>query len=152
MGDVTRGALGVSLRRRDGSPPEAFEFFIGGYMGTSHRVVWEGGHLRYERFGRGFEPEALDLDDAPSRPAPDWGAFHAAMDRLGVWSWADSYEPEDLIEDGTQWSLELRWGALAVVASGSNAYPGVGATVSGSNTFRAFLRAVRRLTGVDGIA
>jgi hypothetical protein len=41
----------MSRRRRDRSPPEAFEFFIGGHMGTSHRVVWEGGHLRYERFG-----------------------------------------------------------------------------------------------------
>ena len=70
-------------------PPEAFEFFIGGYAGTSHRVVWEDG--------------------------------------------------------------ELRWGDRAVVSEGSNAYPGVGATVSGSNTFRAFLRAVRRLTGVDDI-
>jgi hypothetical protein len=111
----------MSLRHRDGSPPEAFESFSGGYMGTSHRVVREGGHLRYERFGRGNESEALDLDDAPSRPAPDWGAFHAAMDRLDVWSCDESYEPEDLMEDGTQWSLELRSGARAVVAGGASA-------------------------------
>lgn len=132
-------------------PPEAFEFSIGGYTGTSHRVVWEGGDLRYERFGYGFEPEELESHEAFARPAPDWVAFRAAVDRLDVWSWAESYEPEDLILDGTQWSLELHWGDRAVVSGGSNAYPGAGATVSGSNTFRAFLRAVRKLTGVDAI-
>jgi hypothetical protein len=68
-----------------------------------------------------------------------------------VWAWAASYEPADLILDGTQWSLVLRWGERAVATGGSNAFPGVGATASGSNTFRAFLRAVRKLTGVDGI-
>ncbi len=141
----------MKREKREAPPPEAFAFFIGGYTGTSHRVVWEGGDLRYERLGYGFEPDALEPEEEFARPAPDWAAFRAALDRLDVWSWAASYEPEDLIVDGTQWSLELRWGERAVVTGGSNAYPGVGATVSGSNTFRAFLRAVRKLTGVDAI-
>ena len=141
----------MKREKREAPPPEAFAFFIGGYTGTSHRVVWEGGDLRYERLGYGFEPEELEPDEEFARPAPDWAAFRAALDRLDVWSWAASYEPEDLIVDGTQWSLELRWRERAVVTGGSNAYPGVGATVSGSNTFRAFLRAVRKLTGVAAI-
>lgn len=132
-------------------PPEAFEFFIGGYTGSSHQVAWDGAELRYERLGYGFVPEEIEVDDAPTRPAPDWGAFRAAVDRLGVWAWAESYEPERPILDGTQWSLTLRWGDRSVATGGSNAFPGVGATESGSNTFRAFLRSVRNLTGVDGI-
>jgi hypothetical protein len=135
----------------DAAPPEAFEFFIGGYTGTSHQVAWDGVDLRYERLGYGFTPEEIGFDEALPRPLPDWAAFRAAVDRLGVWAWAASYEPADLILDGTQWSLVLRWGERAVATGGSNAFPGVGATASGSNTFRAFLRAVRKLTGVDGI-
>lgn len=142
---------GVTRRRSEAAAPAAFAFFIGGYTGTSHRVVWEAGDLRYERFGHGFEPDALEPQEAFARTTPDWAAFRAAVDRFDVWSWAASYEPDDLIVDGTQWSLELRWGERAVVAGGSNAYPGAGATVSGSTTFRAFLRAVRKLTGVDAI-
>ncbi len=118
-------------RPSEAPPPEAFVFFIGGYTGSSHRVVWVGGELQYERFGHGFEPEELEPDEEFARPVPDWAAFRAAVDRLDVWSWAASYEPEDLIVDGTHWSLELRWDERAVVTGGTNAYPGVGATVSG---------------------
>ena len=86
-----------------------------------------------------------------ARTPTDGAAFRAVVDRLDVWSGAASYERDGLIVDGTQWSLELRWGERAVVGGGSNADPGAGATVSGSNAFRAFLRAVRKLTGVDAI-
>ena len=126
--------------------PDELEFFIGGYTGPSYRVTLRHGLVEYEAFDYGFEPVA-SASDVPHQPAPaDWRAFHAALDRAGVWSWSARYEPPDLIVDGTQWELSLRCGERVVRSSGSNAYPGsMGPEVS--RTFGTFLRAVRRLVG-----
>ena len=136
---------------RDDAAPDEFAFFIGGYMGPSYAIELRDGVLEYRAMGRGFEPLEPETprdhpDDVAPADGPAWLAFFRVVERLGVWSWQERYEPTDVITDGTQWELRLRRGDRVVHASGSNAYPGSEGPEP-SKAFRSFLRAVRKLVG-----
>jgi hypothetical protein len=73
------------------------------------------------------------------RPSPDaWAAFWAALDRLAVWEWRETYAEPDVL-DGRQWSLAIVHGGRELLASGASAEP---------PEFARFLETLDRL--VDG--
>ena len=88
--------------------------------------------------GQRAEEEAFE----PSAAA--WERFWREVDRLDVWSWAESYEPEGVVMDGTYWSVALDQGDRRVRSSGANAYP---EGDDPGRDFRALCRALSRLAG-----
>ena len=100
--------------------PEKLSFYSGGYMGTSYSVELKRGALRYKCWSdRLGEEEKLSI-----KPSPDaWATFWKRLDELGFWSWDGSYQPRDIILDGTSWSVEMSAGDRSVEAHGCNAYP-----------------------------
>ena len=96
-----------------------------------------------------------DMDDIPAveyiQPTErQWQNFRATLDRLEVWDWQRRYEPEDVICDGTSWSVEIVYDDRALRTAGSNDFPeDPGATPETPNPhkrFDRFLRAISRLT------
>lgn len=81
----------------------------------------------------------------PSEQA--WRRFWSALDRLGAWSWAPSYEGREIIIcDGPAWSVEIVWGERRLASRGESAYP-PGGTLRRSREFETFVRALGRLCG-----
>ena len=104
-------------------------------MGESYGLRWKQGKLLYEHFVHGYQKqETTELEVS----AKDWQRFWATVDRLKVWEWDTSYQPDTLIVDGTNWSLEIGYQGKSLDTSGNNAYP---------PAFEKFCAAVRRLIG-----
>jgi hypothetical protein len=99
--------------------PSTLDAFIGGAMGDSFHVTWNGSTLTHKHLGQ-FYTAGPTTD---SRPSPDeWTRFRRALDDIGVWEWEDSYS--DLgVMDGTNWSFTARYGDRRVESKGTNAYP-----------------------------
>ena len=127
--------------------PIRLELFIGGYTGDSFSLRWEGERLIYEAQRYGYQNgEACSI--RPSRQ--QWQGFWRSVERAGMWTWAERYEPQDTVMDGTSWSLELDYIGRSVQSGGENAYPGTLPEHSAAAyppEFRRYLRAVSRLAG-----
>lgn len=126
--------------------PEDFEFQIGGYCGTSHKIEHIGlGKLEY-RYAltqyQWHEPIVLN----PTRAL--WEQFLRDMDEIGVWKW-ESYANYG-IRDGTYWTLALRIKDKILTSEGKNAFPGdTDSNGEPIGEFLLFLKAVQNLTGKD---
>ena len=93
----------------------------------------------------------VDRAYAPGAEA-QWRQFWEEVDRIGVWQWSPRYWSDDAL-DGTQWSLELRYGEREVKSEGSNLYPSsTGTEYSAGSPLADFLRALAKLTGQPDIA
>jgi hypothetical protein len=122
--------------------PDVLSISVGGYMGPSYRVRWEGGGLVYEAATTGYH----SCERAVVTPSKkEWVAFWAALDAVKVREWAEHYwQP---VVDGTGWSVEIKHGGWSLHCEGSNAYPPKGDSIQPSREFRRFCRAVSRLVG-----
>ena len=117
--------------------PHKLEASIGGYPGPYYDVTLTNGELIYnchDGDGPTLQPDGGLI--TPTEEA--WAEFHSALDRAQAWQWQPRYEPDELIVDGTSWSVEIRWGDRTVKSQGSNAAP---------DSFDDFLRALRTLIG-----
>jgi hypothetical protein len=134
-------------RKRANHLPQEFQFFIGGYMGSSHVVELVAGELRYRRAEHAYKFSA-ETTHSPSRE--QWDEFWRALDAIGVWHWAPTYVAAGIV-DGTHWNLGLSHAGHVLRSGGSNAYPG-DAGCSPASAFGQFLAALRTLTGWSQIA
>jgi hypothetical protein len=129
--------------------PRFLEVYLGSFSGPSYGVYWEGTTLVYESFESGYQRRQQVLL-SPSHA--QWRRFWRSMDQLGVWEWAERYEPGDrfepksVIRDGTYWSLTLAHADRAVESCGDNAGPDA-RDLDESRVFAGFCEAVTRLTG-----
>jgi len=129
--------------------PRVLEVYVGSFSGASYGVCWDGTTLVYESFEPGYR-RRQQLLLAPSRA--QWRRFWTSMEELGVWEWAERYEPgtrfepTTVVRDGTHWSLTLAHGDRAVESSGDNAAPD-GGDLDESPGFAHFCEAVMRLVG-----
>lgn len=103
----------------------------------------------YERFEAGYtDHEQVEL--TPS--AAQWARFWRTVEELGVWQWAERYEPGErfepgeVVRDGVHWSVTLESGRRKVQSSGDGAGPDA-RDLDESSVFDAFLCAVSRLAG-----
>jgi hypothetical protein len=128
-------------------PPERLKLEIRDIDGFNG-VGFEDGHLLYHPKDASDEGTALRSDgwlEVETTPET-WRRFWRTLDDLGVWDWAERYEPPDGIRHGTVWQIGIERGERRIVSSGSNAYPGA----SGHDRtpeFERFCRAVSRLVG-----
>jgi hypothetical protein len=118
----------------DDAAPHALDAFVGGAMGDSFHVTWNGTTLTHQHLGQLYTAGPT-TDIRPS--SEDWAAFRGALDDIGVWEWAESYC--DLgVMDGTNWTFAVRFSDRRVESKGSNAHP---------PRFAEWLRAVSALSG-----
>lgn len=138
-----------AARPIDQNAPCSFEVYLGSFNGLSYGVSWDGTTLVYETFEPGYQMRQ-QLLLSPSHA--QWRRFWQSMDELGVWEWADRYEPGvrfepgSVVRDGTHWSLTLANADRAVESSGDNAGPD-GRDLDESPAFAHFCEAVARLVG-----
>jgi len=116
----------------------SFEFFVGGYFGTSHFVYIDGKRknklIRYTKTPGGmcadlkhpkndinFHPDIL-LKEIPLT-SEQWLAFIEELVTLEIARWKDEYCDSGVC-DGTQWELMIRLpNRNKIIRSGSNEYP-----------------------------
>jgi hypothetical protein len=140
----------VTLRQRTSARPRTrLRFNIGGFEAEGFDLRLSRGRIHYRRTVGpcpGPEPQVI-------RPTEEqWRQFWLEVDRIGVWAWLPEYVNPNVL-DGTQWSLELRYGERKVKSEGSNLYPGsTGIDYSANSPFAQFLRALATLTGQPEIA
>jgi len=138
-----------ATRRIDEDAPSSLEVYLGSFNGLSYGVCWEGRALVYESFEPGYQ-RRQQLLLSPSHA--QWRRFWRSMDQIGVWEWADRYEPGarfepgSVVRDGTHWSLTLAHADSAVESSGDNAGPDT-RDLDESRVFARFCEAVTRLVG-----
>jgi len=85
-------------------------------------------------------------------PSPDqWREFRRALDAIGVWTWHERYMPNEVVFNGTSWSLSLRYPDRSLVTGGGNCYPDAHGAPTGvalrTPAFRQFEAAVEALLG-----
>lgn len=126
--------------------PQEFTAYIGGFLGQSYTVDWNGRELRYSVRGHG--KTALHATLRPTEA--QWQAFRSAVERAGVSRWRPKYF-NSRVMDGTQWSLRLKDRHVDVQASGSNSYPLADGqpndTPEFSAAFEAYLKGMEALLG-----
>jgi hypothetical protein len=131
-----------------GVQPQVLEVYIGSFGSASYGLWWDGERLVYESFLSGYE-ERHESTIEPSDA--QWARFWQTMDELEVWSWEGSYDPgarfraDNVIRDGTYWSLTLAHAGRTVESGGDSGGPG--RTDMDETKFDAFADAVSRLTG-----
>ena len=129
--------------------PEALEIYVGSFSSPSYGLWWDGSKLVYESFVAGYE----DRQQTYIKPSDaQWRRFWRTMDDIDVWSWQKRYarrahaQPDQVVRDGTHWSLTLRCAGRSVESAGEDAGPGA-RDLGKSAQFDAFSEAVSRLTG-----
>lgn len=122
--------------------PHVFRATIGGFLGPSFSVEWQGDLLLYESWNRGTQTGWMKTRPTPTR----WQRFWEKCDDLNVWDWDPEYEPDFLVTDGTSWEIDIECPRGKVHSTGSNAYPPSGEDEE-TREFRAFCRAVTSLVG-----
>ena len=118
------------------------------------RVEWTEGALRYQQSNQpisGSDPERMPLEtDIRMRPPPAaWRTFWACAEDTQVWTWAERYENQGLL-DGHNWEVTIRRGNKHAESSGYSAYPADDdpqrvVTPSPSERFRALMQAAEAL-------
>lgn len=68
--------------------PTTLEISIGGFMGPSYHLKWNGEHLIYRAFEDQMEPNA-EFHLTPSKR--QWESFWKTLDTIGVWNWQDTF-------------------------------------------------------------
>jgi hypothetical protein len=131
-------ALGIplhgDLHTANHGAPRALDAFVGGAMGDSFHVTWNGSTLTYQHLGQFYAAGPIS-DVRPSRD--EWVAFRRALDDINVWDWHESYADLSVM-DGTGWSFIAGYADRRVESRGANAYP---------PRFGEWLRAVSALVG-----
>ncbi len=138
-----------ATRPIDEDAASSLEVYLGSFNGRSYGVSWDGTTLVYESFEPGYQTRQ-QLLLSPSHA--QWSRFWRSMDQLGVWEWAERYEPGarfepgSIVRDGTHWSLTLAHADRAVESSGDNAGPD-GRDLDESPVLARLFEAVARLVG-----
>jgi hypothetical protein len=138
---LAAGALTQSAPAAQPLHPSRLDITVGGFLGTTYRVLWTGRSLRYETH------EGSKTTRTYVRPtAARWRAFWTSMAAVKLFSWEKSYV-NPRVMDGTQWSVKVTRGTSTVRSTGSNAYPLDGSGPEQTKEFARFLRAVSKLAG-----
>jgi hypothetical protein len=117
------------------SAPEEFGASIGGFLGQSYWVSLEGNAIEYSSStSTGIVPK----DKLVFHPTEaEWSTFKKMLDEANIWKWKKRYVNSS-VQDGTQWSLQIKWAKRSKTSSGNNAFPD-------KKNFDEFLKAVQVL-------
>lgn len=116
----------------------SFEFYVGGYFGTSHFVYIDGkpknkmiryaktqggmfADLKHPKSEINLHPDIL-IKEIPLT-SEQWGILLDELSALQIASWKDKYYDNEVC-DGTQWELIIKFeNRNKISKSGSNEYP-----------------------------
>jgi hypothetical protein len=76
-----------------------------------------------------------------------WREFRRALDTIDVWKWRDSYMPDEVIFDGTSWTLAVSYPDCSVISRGANSYPDARKDMVQLSVFRQLEAAIEALLG-----
>ena len=132
-------------------PIPELDFHIGGpggWKGPGITIKVKGSQLRYWKDQWPTQPSTI----CKELLSQDWQRFLERLSELDFWNWLSRYHPEELILDGTVWSVRVSHGEVTQKSSGENAYPAdsdVKAISTGeySQRFNFFLDALTELVG-----
>ena len=94
-----------------------FEFYIGGYSGTSFELHYTRGTLEIQKYDYHHEKELKPLKVSVKNDQ-DWSIALAYLDSR---KWKRYYD--DMSDDGTQWEVKYLNKNVVLTAAGSNKYP-----------------------------
>ena len=103
----------------------SFEFFIGGFFGTSYTVTIDATQENKVIFTSQISHDFSELSLIPPihLNIEQWNAFLDDLNSLDLSCWKDKYV-DDHVLDGTQWSLEISFSDDSKFSiEGSNDYP-----------------------------
>jgi hypothetical protein len=127
--------------------PSRFSASIDNFGGHTYSVELRDGRLVYSDTTPKIAAEPITITPSPEQ----WRAFRSAMDTIGVWTWHEKYMPNEMISDGTSWSLSLRYPDRSIVTGGGNCYPDAHGDPTGvplrTPAFRQFEAAIEALLG-----
>lgn len=120
--------------------PEIFNFTFGSWECMGH-LEWDGKQLIHKLMVAAEHGQPLLISDK------SWCDFWRAVEKANVWNWAPEYI-NDMVLDGAQWSLEIKFGGKHIRCEGSNSFPGhdEGPEFDSECEFGKFLSAVQHLT------
>ncbi len=96
--------------------PTVLEFSLGGFSQGTTGIELVGDDITRIFMGSQY----TEVLCSPTQE--EWDIFLHALKTHNVWNWeADYFDPH--MDDGTQWSLEIKAGSLKVKSEGSNEYP-----------------------------
>jgi hypothetical protein len=121
--------------------PEIFNFTFG-HWESMGELVWDGKQLVHRVTVLRKHGTPLSISNE------SWKSFWSAVEKANVWNWAAEYM-NDMVLDGTQWSLEIKYGGKYIRCEGSNAFPGHddGPAFDPECEFGKFYNAVEKLMG-----
>jgi hypothetical protein len=127
--------------------PVRFSASIDSFGGHSYTVELRDGKLVYS--DKTAQSTTGPIAISPS--AEQWHQFRRALDAINVWAWHKSYEPGEMISDGTTWSLWLAYPDRSVFSDGGNCYPDARGNPNGvprrTPAFRQLEAAIEALLG-----
>jgi hypothetical protein len=108
---------------------DQFAFYIGGYLGESIYIKFDGNVLKYLKTDH--RNQIVKITPTQSH----WEIFWKEIDSYHVWDWEENYDNPDIL-DGTQWKLWLKNNGKFKKSRGSNRYP---------KLFNSFLKTASKL-------
>lgn len=134
-------ALMLSCVAHGDSNPKEFSASIGGFLGASYEVVWDGSVIRYSYNPQTFTSAPGTKTEKIHVSEDAWTQFRKLIDSSNVWTWKTNYDNPD-VADGTVWHVRLSYPDQSVESRGSNAFPP-------KDQFEIFLTAIRALIDRD---
>ncbi len=135
-------AVGV-LRSEEGA--DGLLIRSGSGMGTETTLIWHGDQMQYEISGD-LKRSPRELRFRPSER--QWLTFWRECDRLNLWEWEPTYQPQHLSTDGYGWTVRISRGGRSAESDGYMAYPTrEGSSENRTAVFSDFLAAATDLAG-----
>src|SRR6476469_2459532 len=100
--------------------PSTFSASISNWGGHAYTVELHDGSLFYSDASAQSKSAPKPTKIIPT--AKQWRAFRRALDGIDVWAWHKDYEPNEVIFDGTHWSLSIRYPDRSLITSGGHCY------------------------------
>lgn len=110
---------------------------INGYPGPEIRVNVNFTYNRFTYFEWHLDSRDM-LNSETTKTAGNMKDFKKTLYNLNIWDWSEDYQGEGIILDGISWNLKLVTKEKIYIKQGLDSFP---------HEWKAFLRAIRRLTG-----
>lgn len=93
---------------------------VGGYFGTSYRVEW---HMKTGEVTHKLWENSMEENASIHTTTFNDASYLDSLKNTNLLSWKKDYQPNEMILDGTSWTVEIQTVNKVIEKYGSNAYP-----------------------------